>query len=130
MVHQRGFTTAPWSCEQVSLLRKLIPDKEERGIFGALVVIAANCGGVWTPIGDVTTTMLWINNNLSTLPIVLNLFLPSVRCSGSRPPQSPLCLIYLLLPLKLTRRSRVLSTPTQTPKKKKTSQYIRTKNDP
>jgi len=62
----------------VSLLRKLVPDKEERKLFGALVVVAANAGGVWTPIGDVTTTMLWINENLSTLPIVTNLFLPSL----------------------------------------------------
>jgi Na+/H+ antiporter NhaD/arsenite permease-like protein len=62
----------------VSLLRKLVPNKEERLLFGAMVVCASNAGGVWTPIGDVTTTMLWINNNLSTLPIVLNLFLPSL----------------------------------------------------
>ena len=45
----------------VSLLRKLIPNDDDRRLFGAMVVVAANAGGVWTPIGDVTTTMLWIN---------------------------------------------------------------------
>jgi len=49
-------------------------------LFGAMVVVAANAGGVWTPIGDVTTTMLWINNQLSTIPTVTELFLPSVVC--------------------------------------------------
>jgi len=62
----------------VSLLRKLVPNEQERHLFGAMVVIAANAGGVWTPIGDVTTTMLWINENLSTVPIVTNLFFPSL----------------------------------------------------
>lgn len=62
----------------VALLRKLIPEKEERMIFGSMVVIAANVGGAWTPIGDVTTTMLWINGNVSTLPLMRDLFLPSV----------------------------------------------------
>jgi len=64
----------------VSLLRKLIPNDDDRRLFGAMVVVAANAGGVWTPIGDVTTTMLWINHNLSTIPTVTQLFLPSVAC--------------------------------------------------
>lgn len=64
----------------VSLLRKLIPDDEDRRLFGAMVVVAANAGGVWTPIGDVTTTMLWINKQLSTVPTVTELFLPSLVC--------------------------------------------------
>jgi len=64
----------------VSLLRKLIPKDEDRRLFGAMVVVAANAGGVWTPIGDVTTTMLWINNQLSTVPTITELFLPSVVC--------------------------------------------------
>ena len=63
-----------------SLLRKLVPVESDRKLFGAMVVVAANAGGVWTPIGDVTTTMLWINNNLSTLPTVTELFLPSIVC--------------------------------------------------
>lgn len=64
----------------VSLLRKLVPNPDDRKLFGAMVVVAANAGGVWTPIGDVTTTMLWINNQLSTLPTITELFLPSVVC--------------------------------------------------
>jgi len=63
-----------------SLLRKLVPQEEDRKLFGAMVVVAANAGGVWTPIGDVTTTMLWINNQLSTIPTVTELFLPSFVC--------------------------------------------------
>ncbi len=64
----------------VSLLRKIIPKEDDRRLFGAMVVVAANAGGVWTPIGDVTTTMLWINHQLSTVPTVTELFLPSVVC--------------------------------------------------
>lgn len=64
----------------VSLLRKLIPDKEEQKIFGAMMVIATNAGGAWTPIGDVTTTMLWINGQISTLGIMKALFVPSIVC--------------------------------------------------
>lgn len=45
-----------------------------------MVVVAANAGGVWTPLGDVTTTMLWMNHNLSTIPTVTQLFLPSLAC--------------------------------------------------
>jgi len=51
----------------VSLLRKLVTDPEQRRNLGAVVVIAANAGGAWTPIGDVTTTMLWIHGQISTL---------------------------------------------------------------
>jgi NhaD family Na+/H+ antiporter len=61
----------------VSLLRKLISDKKERMLLGAMIVIAANAGGAWTPIGDVTTTMLWINGNITSLEIIRSLFLPS-----------------------------------------------------
>jgi Na+/H+ antiporter NhaD/arsenite permease-like protein/CBS domain-containing protein len=64
----------------VSLLRKLVPNDEERRLFGAMVVVAANAGGVWTPIGDVTTTMLWINNQLSTVNTITDLALPSLVC--------------------------------------------------
>ncbi|KAF7840784.1 Na(+)/H(+) antiporter NhaD-like [Senna tora] len=61
----------------VSLLRKLVPASEYRKILGAIVVIAANAGGAWTPIGDVTTTMLWIHGQISTLPTMKGLFVPS-----------------------------------------------------
>ncbi len=62
----------------VSLLRKLVTDREDRLLLGSIIVIAANAGGAWTPIGDVTTTMLWINGNITTLGIMKSLFLPSV----------------------------------------------------
>jgi Na+/H+ antiporter NhaD/arsenite permease-like protein len=63
-----------------SLLKKLVPNDGDRKLFGAMVVVAANAGGVWTPIGDVTTTMLWINKQLSTIPTVTELFVPSMVC--------------------------------------------------
>lgn len=62
----------------VSLLRKLIADKKDRLLFVGMVVIAANAGGVWTPIGDVTTTMLWIGGQISTADTILYLFLPAI----------------------------------------------------
>ncbi|CAM0950641.1 unnamed protein product [Alopecurus aequalis] len=62
----------------VSLLRKLVPPSEYRKLLGAVVVIAANAGGAWTPIGDVTTTMLWIHGQITTLNTMQGLFVPSV----------------------------------------------------
>src|SRR5688572_2259673 len=64
----------------VSLIRKLIPNKDTRLFFAGMIVIAANAGGAWTPIGDVTTTMLWIGGQISTLSIIKVMFLPSVIC--------------------------------------------------
>jgi Na+/H+ antiporter NhaD/arsenite permease-like protein len=64
----------------VSLLRRLIGDQKERWLYAGMVVIAANAGGAWSPIGDVTTTMLWIGSQISASGIVLQLFLPSLVC--------------------------------------------------
>ncbi len=64
----------------VSLLKKLIDDDEDRLLFAGMVVIAANAGGAWSPIGDVTTTMLWIGGQVTALNIMKELFLPSVVC--------------------------------------------------
>jgi len=64
----------------VSLLRKLITDKQTRMFFIGMVVIAANAGGAWTPIGDVTTTMLWIGGRITTGNIMIKLILPSLAC--------------------------------------------------
>ena len=64
----------------VSLLRKLIDNKEDRLLFIGMVVIAANAGGAWSPIGDVTTTMLWIGGQITAQNIMLKLFLPSILC--------------------------------------------------
>lgn len=64
----------------VSLLRKLVPDRMERIWFISFVVIAANAGGAWSPIGDVTTTMLWIGKQVTSVGLLYYLFLPSVIC--------------------------------------------------
>ena len=62
----------------VSLLRKMIPTPKDRFLLCCLVVIAANAGGAWTPIGDVTTTMLWIDGQISSLAVMKALFTPSL----------------------------------------------------
>ncbi len=64
----------------VSLLRKLIRGRPERWLFVGVVVIAANAGGAWSPIGDVTTTMLWIGNQITASGVIAGLFLPSLIC--------------------------------------------------
>lgn len=64
----------------VSLLRRLVPDKTERLWFVSLAVIAANAGGAWSPIGDVTTTMLWIGKKVTTGGLISHLVLPSIIC--------------------------------------------------
>lgn len=63
-----------------ALLRKLIRDKEDLWFFAGMVVIAANAGGAWSPIGDVTTIMLWIGGQVTALNIVKEVFLPSIVC--------------------------------------------------
>jgi NhaD family Na+/H+ antiporter len=62
----------------VSLLRKLVARSEDRLLIGSGIVIAANAGGAWTPIGDVTTTMLWIGGQVSSAYIMRDLLFPSV----------------------------------------------------
>jgi Na+/H+ antiporter NhaD/arsenite permease-like protein len=62
----------------VSLLRRLVPSFEQRQIPLCAIIIAANAGGAWTPIGDVTTTMLWIQERISPGPVMRALFFPSV----------------------------------------------------
>jgi Na+/H+ antiporter NhaD/arsenite permease-like protein len=64
----------------ISLLRKLVADRETRLLFVGLVVIAANAGGAWTVIGDVTTTMLWMKEKISTFEVMIRLLLPSLIC--------------------------------------------------
>ena len=65
----------------VSLLRRLVPTRNERLWFVSMAVIGANAGGAWSPIGDVTTTMLWIGNKVSSLGLIKNLVLPSIVCA-------------------------------------------------
>jgi NhaD family Na+/H+ antiporter len=62
----------------VSLLRKLVNDPLDRRFFAGIVIIAANAGGAWSPLGDVTTTMLWIGGQITPINIILELFIPSL----------------------------------------------------
>ncbi|MEX1000674.1 MAG: sodium:proton antiporter NhaD [Crocinitomicaceae bacterium] len=67
------------SIVMISVIRKLIDKKENRWLFGGFIIIAANAGGAWSPIGDVTTTMLWNNGQLpETMVIIVNLIIPSL----------------------------------------------------
>lgn len=61
----------------VSVSRKLIRNPEQRRVVAGMIIIAANAGGAWSPIGDVTTTMLWIGGQITTANIARSLFLPS-----------------------------------------------------
>lgn len=61
----------------ISLMKKLLDKQEDRLLFAAMIVISANSGGAWSPIGDVTTTMLWIGGQITALAIIKGLFLPS-----------------------------------------------------
>ena len=72
-----NMTTAIVMC---ALLRKLIADKQERWLFGGMVILAANAGGAWSPIGDVTTIMLWIGGHVTTFNIMLKTFMASLVC--------------------------------------------------
>ncbi len=62
----------------VALLRKLIDRRQDRWLFAGVIIIASNAGGAWSPIGDVTTIMLWLNGNITTVSIIKHLFLPSL----------------------------------------------------
>ena len=64
----------------VSLTRKFIVDQKDRWFFLGMIIIAANAGGAWSPIGDVTTTMLWIGKQITTYEVVTKLIMPSLVC--------------------------------------------------
>lgn len=64
----------------ITLIRKLISDKDTRLFFAGMIIIAANAGGAFSPIGDVTTTMLWIGGQITSIQIITKLFLPSIAC--------------------------------------------------
>lgn len=77
----------------MSLVRKLVRDKEDRWYFAGAVIVAANAGGAWSPIGDVSTTMLWVGGQITSRNIIVKLFFPS--------------LVSLVIPLLLmTRRMK------------------------
>ncbi len=64
----------------ISILQKIVKDRSIRIWFAGLIIIAANAGGAWSPIGDVTTTMLWIGDKVSTGNLFIYLFIPSLLC--------------------------------------------------
>ena len=68
------------SIVMISLLKKLIEDKQDRWMFAGMVIISANAGGAWSPIGDVTTTMLWIGSQITAPGVVTGLIFPSLVC--------------------------------------------------
>ena len=64
----------------ITILQKVVLKKETRIWFAGLIVVAANSGGAWSPIGDLTTTMLWIGNKVTTLNLVSYVLIPSIVC--------------------------------------------------
>ncbi|RYY66306.1 MAG: sodium:proton antiporter [Chitinophagaceae bacterium] len=100
----------------VSLARKLITEKEDRLYFAGAIVVAANAGGAWSPIGDVTTTMLWIGGQVTALNIIRSLFLPSL-----------VCLLVPMLWLSLRMRGKV-ATPKEPPSNECTPLERRNRN--
>ena len=72
-----NMTTAIVMC---ALLRKLVADKKERWLFAGMIILAANAGGAWSPIGDVTTIMLWIGGQVTTVNIMIKTLVASLAC--------------------------------------------------
>ncbi len=66
------------SIVMIMVLRKLVADKQDRMVYAALVIIAANSGGAFSPIGDVTTIMLWIAGSITTVGVITEIFVPSL----------------------------------------------------
>ena len=64
----------------ITILRKIIKTRDDRLWYAGMIIIAANAGGAWSPIGDVTTTMLWIGNKVTTINLIKYLFIPSMLC--------------------------------------------------
>jgi len=62
----------------VAILRKLVKEKEQRWFMASMIILAANAGGAWSPIGDVTTIMLWIDGQVTTINIILKVIVPSL----------------------------------------------------
>jgi Na+/H+ antiporter NhaD/arsenite permease-like protein len=84
----------------ISVIRKLLGNRDDRLFFAGIIVVAANAGGAWSPIGDVTTTMLWIGGQITALRIMEGVFVPSV-----------VNLLVPLLVVSYTLRGRAVATP-------------------
>ena len=97
----------------ISILRKIVTDKELRMWMAGFVIIAANAGGAWSPIGDVTTTMLWIAGKVSALKLIEHIFLPA--------------LVTLVIPLLIAKKIKIFKQELPSPKdikKNKVSAFI------
>jgi Na+/H+ antiporter NhaD/arsenite permease-like protein len=90
----------------ISLVKKLLKDQQDRLIFAGMTVIAANAGGAWSPIGDVTTTMLWIGGQITASQIVKSLLLPSIANL-----MIPLCIISFALKGKTVYSPQLIPRP-------------------
>ena len=64
----------------ITILQKVVHDRQTRLWFAGLIIVAANAGGAWSPIGDVTTTMLWIGDKVTTLKLISYVLVPSIVC--------------------------------------------------
>jgi len=85
----------------ISLLKKLLDQQDDRLFFAGMIVVAANAGGAWSPLGDVTTTMLWIGGQITALAVVKGVFLPSVTN----------VVVPLLIAVYLLKGRKVVSPP-------------------
>ena len=72
----------------ITLVRKLVEDRRDRLSFAGIIVIAANAGGAWTPIGDVTTSMLWIGDRVTALPLISRVIVPAAQPAATSPVSS------------------------------------------
>ncbi len=95
----------------ISLVRKLASDKQNRWMLAGLIIIAANAGGAWSPIGDVTTTMLWIGNQITATNIMMKLIVPSIACM-----LVPLIFMRFVFKGKVERPKQQFNGTVQTPK--------------
>lgn len=104
------------SIVMTSLCSKILNQKEDKLWFAGMIVIAANAGGAWSPLGDVTTTMLWIGNQITALNIIKQLILPSLA----------VCIIPALLMAFSFRGQKIKGIPVSvcTPKEKKDGKII------
>ncbi|MCP9753511.1 sodium:proton antiporter NhaD [Ferruginibacter sp. HRS2-29] len=99
-----------------SLCSKILSDKEDKLWFAGMIVIAANAGGAWSPLGDVTTTMLWIGGQISALNIIKQLLLPSIA----------VCILPALIISRRFRGKTIagIPAPESSPKEKRDGKVI------
>ena len=86
----------------VAILRKLLKEKEQRWFLASMIILAANAGGAWSPIGAVTTIMLWIDGQVTTINIILKVILPSLVAMIV-----PLLIITSFYPKKIIERPQL-----------------------